>query len=209
MRSSALNQMTTNITDEKISRLEELFAGLPGLGPRSASRIVAELLTTRRQDAQRLCQDLSETLASVHHCPRCHTLTTLPMCSVCDDEARDKSVVCVVETPADLQAIEASVAYKGGYFVLMGRVNPLQAVGPEELGVDTLLGRIDKEPIDEVVIATSYTPEGETTAHLLAGVLKKHKPQLKVTRLARGLPSGVEIEYTDAATIASAVAGRR
>ncbi len=201
--------MTTKITDEKISRLEELFASLPGLGPRSASRIVSELLTTRRPQAQRLCRDLSETLETVHHCPRCHALTTRPMCVVCADQTRDKTVLCIVETPADLQAIESSVAYNGGYFVLMGRVNPLQAVGPEELGVNTLLERLDKEPIEEVVIATSYTPEGETTAHLLAGVIKKHKPQLKVTRLARGLPSGVEIEYTDAATIASAVAGRR
>lgn len=195
-------------TDENISRLEALFAELPGLGPRSASRIVTELLTTRRDAARELLKSLSTALASVHHCPRCHTITTEPMCAICRDEGRDAGVICVVETPADLKAIEESVAYKGGYFVLMGRVNPLQGVGPDELGVPALLERLKAEPVSEVVIATSYTAEGETTAHLLAAVIKKHRPDIRVTRLARGLPTGVEIEYTDAATIASAVAAR-
>ncbi len=197
------------VTDQNIAELEELFADLPGLGPRSASRIVSELLTTRRGEAKRLCEKLSEAIKSVHHCPRCHTLTTQPLCGLCSDPARDSHVVCVVESPADLKAIEASVAYKGGYFVLMGRVNPLLGVGPEELGVPALLKRIADEDVLEVVLATSFTAEGETTAHLLASVIKKYRPQIRVTRLAKGLPSGVEIEYTDAATIASAVAGRR
>lgn len=195
--------------DENIHRLEELFAGLPGLGPRSASRIVSELLTTRRDEARSLCEALSETLRRVHHCPRCHALTTEPVCGICRDKTREEGVVCVVETPADLEAIENSVAYKGGYFVLMGRVNPMSGVGPEALGVPALLERLAREPVREVVLATSYTAEGETTAHLLAAVIKKHHPQVRVTRLARGLPSGVEIEYTDAATLAAAVAQRR
>ena len=192
-----------------IERLEELFASLPGLGPRSASRIVTELLTARRETAGQLVRELAGVLERVHHCPSCHTLTTEPLCPYCADVSRDSSVICVVETPADLKAVEASAAYHGGYFVLMGRVNPMQNVGPAELGVDALLARIDESRVREVVIATSYTAEGETTAHVLAGVLKRHHPELRVTRLARGLPVGVEIEYTDAATIAAAVALRR
>lgn len=192
-----------------IERLEELFASLPGLGPRSASRIVTELLTARRETAEKLSRELTAVLQSVHHCPSCHTLTAEPLCPFCADSSRDGSVICVVETSADLKAVEASAAYRGGYFVLMGRVNPMQNVGPAELGVDTLLERIERNRVREVVIATSYTAEGETTAHVLAGVLKRHYPELRVTRLARGLPVGVEIEYTDAATIAAAVTLRR
>lgn len=198
-----------DLSDDPIERLEEIFATLPGLGPKSSARIVSELLTQKKALAHEMCETLSVVLSHVHACPNCHTLTTESVCHLCADATRDNSVVCVVESPADLKAIEKSVAYRGGYFVLMGRVNPLEGVGPEELGIFSLLDRIARDKVAEVVIATSYTPEGETTAHFIAAALKKHFPDLKVTRLARGLPTGVEIEYTDAATIASAVAERR
>lgn len=198
-----------DLSDDPIERLEEIFATLPGLGPKSSARIVCELLTQKKALAHRMCETLSDVLSRVHTCPNCHTLTTEKLCRLCADTTRDNSVVCVVETAADLKAIEKSVAYRGGYFVLMGRVNPLEGVGPEELGIFSLFERIARDHVSEVVIATSYTPEGETTAHLVAAALKKHFPDLRITRLARGLPTGVEIEYTDAATIASAVAGRR
>lgn len=201
--------MTARPSQDPIERLEALFASLPGLGPRSSARIVNRLLTDKRQEARELARTLADALDTVRTCPRCHRLIAGGRCSICDDSARDGAVVCVVESAADLQAIEQTVAYRGGYFVLMGRVNPLEGIGPEDLGVDVLVGRIARESVREVVIATSYTPEGETTAHCLATVLKKHFPQLRVTRLARGLPTGVEIEYTDAATLAAAVAGRR
>lgn len=198
----------TQCLDENIARLEELFARLPGLGPRSAARIVMDLLTHRKDLAQDLVSQLGETLKNVHHCPRCHALITQEVCAVCDDPQRDHSMLCVVESSADLKAIESSVAYRGDYFVLMGRVNPLMNTSPEELGMPLLMQRIQTQSLREVIIATSYTPEGETTAHFIAGAIKKHCPNLRVTRLARGLPSGVEIEYTDVATIACAVIER-
>ncbi len=198
-----------DLSTDPIERLEELFANLPGLGPKSSARIVSQLLTQKKELARELNQTLAVVLSRVHACPSCHMPTTEELCPYCADSTRDNSVICVVESSADLRAIERSVAYRGGYFVLMGRVNPLQAVGPQELGIPVLLERIARANVQEVVIATSYTPEGETTAHCVAGVLKKHFPKLKVTRLARGLPSGVEIEYTDTATLAWAVVDRK
>lgn len=196
-------------SDDPIERLEEIFADLPGLGPRSSARIVTELLTQKKALARDLVKTLDDVLSHVHACPNCHTPTTDKVCALCSDTTRDNSVICIVESPADRKAIEKSVAYRGGYFVLMGRVNPMEGVGPEELGIFSLMDRIERDKVSEVVIATSYTPEGETTAHFIGSALKKHFPELRITRLARGLPTGVEIEYTDAATIAAAVAERR
>lgn len=202
--------MADNIThpDARIARLEEIFASLPGLGPRSAARLVADLLRTRRKDAQELADGLKHTLELVHHCPRCHTLTTQPLCDFCADPSRDSSQLCVVESVADQKAVEASIAYRGGYFILMGRINPLEGTQPEQLGVPMLLRRIEQEAVREVILATSYTPEGDVTAHLIAAAIRKHCPRVRVTRLAKGLPTGIELEYADVASIASAVAER-
>lgn len=194
--------------DERIAQLEELFSSLPGLGPRSASRLVAELLTVRRREAQELSDALKETLRLVHHCPRCHTLTTQPLCSFCADASRDNSRLCVVESVADQKAVEASISYRGGYFVLMGRVNPLEGTAPETLGLALLFRRIEEDRVREVILATSYTPEGDVTAHLIAAAVRKRFPDVRVTRLAKGLPTGVELEYADVASIAAAVAER-
>lgn len=125
---------TTTHPDARIAKLEELFASLPGLGPRSAARLVSELLTTRRAEAQAIKDGLQEALARVHHCPRCHTLTTEPLCNFCSDNTRDNTHLCVVESVADQKALEASLSYQGGYFVLMGRINPLEGTDPERLG---------------------------------------------------------------------------
>ncbi len=195
--------------DERIARLEEIFAMLPGLGPRSASRLVATLLTEKKETARSLLKELHETLSLVHHCPHCHTLTTEKLCAFCSDTTRDKSRICVVESVADQRAIEESVAYRGSYFVLAGRVNPLEGTVPDALGVPQLLKRIGAEEVQEVILATSFTPEGELTAHLIASRISKHAPGVRLTRLSKGLPTGVEIEYADPASIASGLIGRR
>ena len=194
--------------DARLAHLTELFADLPGLGPKSAARLVDDLLGKRRAIGLDLAKTLTEAIEKVHRCPECNTLTTESVCPLCAGADRDQSVICVVESPADMAAIEASVSYRGRYFVLMGRVNPLEGIGPKELGADKLLEKAGQDGVREVVIATSFTPEGEATAHLLAALLKKQLPGLKVTRLARGLPAGVEVEYTDAASIAAAVVER-
>lgn len=195
--------------DARIARLEELFASLPGLGPRSAARLVTDLLTDRRREAEELVEGLGATLRLVHHCPNCHTLTTQELCGFCADKTRDQTQVCVVESVADQKAVEASIAYKGGYFVLMGRVNPIEGTEPQDLGLPLLMERIERDGVREVILATSYTPEGDVTAHFIAGTIRKHCPQVRVTRLAKGLPTGVELEYADVASIASAVSARR
>lgn len=195
--------------DERLAQLTELFASLPGIGPKSAARIVTDLLVQRPDVGRALSRALADTLQSVSRCPCCNTLTTEGLCPTCADAERDKSVICVVETPADQLAIESSVAYRGSYFVLMGRVNPMNGIGPKELGVDRLIARAKAAGVREIVIATSYTAEGETTAHMLLTTLKKHVPDVRVTRLARGLPAGIEIEFTDAATISAAILDRQ
>ena len=194
--------------DNLLQQLTDLFAELPGIGPRSAARIVTELLARRRPLARELSAALAAAAEHARRCPCCNTLTTQPLCRICSDPARDRSVICIVETPADLAAIENSVSYQGTYFVLMGRFNPMKDIGPVDLGMDRLLERIRDDGVREAVIATSCTSEGEATAHVLVRVLKKHFPEVRVTRLARGLPAGIEVEYTDAASLAAAVAGR-
>ena len=131
--------------DARIARLEELFASLPGLGPRSAARLVTDLLTDRRREAEELVEGLGATLRLVHHCPNCHTLTTQELCGFCADKTRDQTQVCVVESVADQKAVEASIAYKGGYFVLMGRVNPIEGTEPQDLGLPLLMERIERD----------------------------------------------------------------
>ena len=200
--------MSSN-ADVRIAHLTELFAELPGLGPKSAARLVDDLLGTRRALGRDLAGTLLETIERVHRCPGCNTLTTEALCPVCAAPGRDSTVICVVESPADMAAIEDSVSYRGRYFVLNERVNPLEGIGPKEAGADRLLEKARQSGVREVVIATSYTAEGEATAHLLAAMLKKQAPHLKVTRLARGLPAGVEVEYTDAGSIAVALVERR
>jgi recombination protein RecR len=181
---------------------------LPGVGIRSAQRMAFHLLQHDREGAQRLARALTDAVAQVRHCA-CHTFTEDEICVTCADSRRDRSQLCVVETPADQAALERTGAYKGLYFVLMGRLSPLDGVGPREIGMQRLLERLDApdSPVREVILATNFTAEGETTAHVIAQALK-HRG-LKVTRLARGVPVGSELEYVDLGTIAHALVDRR
>ena len=194
-----------------LSRLIEELRAIPGLGPRSAQRAAFALMAQGRLG--RLAQALECVEATVHRCPLCNTYTELPVCEVCADEKRSRAHLCVVEGVGDLMALDASLSWGGVYYVLDGRMSPADGRGPSEIGLERLLERVDEsfekgEPLAEVVVATSYTPEGDATAYYLIQALKKRRPELRVTRLPRGLPSGIEIEYTDLNTIANAVRSR-
>lgn len=179
---------------------------LPGVGEKSASRMAFHLLQHDREGAAALAAALRQALDVVGHCGQCHTLSDQPLCSVCADDTRDATRLCVVETPADQLAMERTGAFRGYYFVLMGNLNPLTAVRLEDIGVQKLLERATDGVVQEVILATNFTAPGEVTAHVLAQGLKKRG--LKVTRLAKGVPAGSELEYVDLATIAHAYEGR-
>ena len=184
---------------------------LPGVGVKSAQRMAFHLLQHDREGAQQMARALTEAVAQVKHCARCHTFTENDICPTCQDPRRDRSQLCVVETPADQAAMERTGAYKGLYFVLMGKLSPLDGVGPRDIGLDRLFDRVDEidadMPLREVILATNFTAEGETTAHVIAQALKGRDVQ--VTRLARGVPVGSELEYVDLGTIAHALVDRR
>jgi recombination protein RecR len=180
---------------------------LPGVGVKSASRMAYHLLQHDREGAEMISQALHQAAAQVQHCERCHTFTTQPVCDTCLDEGRDTTRLCVVETPADQSAVERTAAYKGQYFVLMGRISPLDGFGPKDIGLQKLIERASDGVVKEVILATNFTAEGEATAHVLSEALKKRGVQ--VTRLARGVPVGSELEYVDLGTIAHALVDRR
>jgi recombination protein RecR len=180
---------------------------LPGVGVKSASRMAYHLLQHDREGAELISQALHQAAAQVQHCERCHTFTTQPICDTCLDEGRDTTRLCVVETPADQSAVERTAAYKGLYFVLMGRISPLDGLGPKDIGLQKLMTRASDGVVKEVILATNFTAEGEATAHVLSEALKKRGVQ--VTRLARGVPVGSELEYVDLGTIAHALVDRR
>ena len=194
---------TTNSLDALIQALRRL----PGVGVKSAARMAFHLLQHDRAGAQLLSQALAQAADHVHHCTRCHTFTEAEVCEVCLDPERDATRLCVVETPADQSALERTGAFKGLYFVLMGRLAPLDGVGPRDIGVQKLLQRATDGVVQEVILATNFTAEGETTAHVIGEALKARG--LQVTRLARGVPVGSELEYVDLGTIAHALADRR
>ena len=187
--------------------LIEAFKRLPGVGERSASRMAYHLMERDREGAQLLSQALIKAYDSVQHCSRCHSLSEEEVCHTCQDMSRDASRLCVVETPADQSAVEKTAAYKGYYFVLMGTLSPLAGIGPKEVGVQALIDRACDGVVTEVILATNFNAEGETTAFVLSEALKKRG--LTVTRLARGVPVGSELEYVDIGTIAHAMVDRR
>ena len=180
---------------------------LPGVGVRSAQRMALHLLQHDREGAQVLARALQEAVAQVRHCARCHTFTESEICATCADPRRDASKLCVVETPADQAAMERTAAFKGRYFVLMGKLSPLDGIGPREIGVQKLIERATDGVVQEVILATNFTAEGEATAHVIGQALKSRG--LNVTRLARGVPAGSELEYVDLGTIAHALVDRR
>lgn len=192
------------------SSLEELIEALrclPGVGPKSAQRMAYHLLQHDTAGAQRLSGALGRALATVRRCAKCHTFTEEDLCAVCASGRRDASLLCVVETPGDQLMMEQTLAYGGMYFVLMGRISPLDGVGPKDIGLDLLQKRATDGTVKEVIIATNFTNEGEATAHYVGEMLRKHG--LKVSRIARGVPVGGELEYVDAGTLAQAYYERR
>jgi recombination protein RecR len=192
------------------SSLDELIEALrclPGVGPKSAQRMAYQLLQRDRGGAERLSAALHQALSMLHHCTRCNTFTESEVCDRCASSKRDVSQLCVVEMPMDLNGMEQSHAYNGLYYVLLGRLSPLDGIGPRELAFERLVARATDGVVKEVILATNFTNEGEATAHYLSEIL--HARGLKVSRIARGLPVGGEIEYTDAATVAQALIERR
>jgi len=190
-----------------LDALIQALRRLPGVGQKSAQRMAFHLLQHDRAGAQVLSQALAQAAGNVRHCARCHTFTEAAVCEVCQDPGRDASRLLVVETPADQAAMERTGAFKGLYFVLMGRLSPLDGVGPRDIGVQQLLERAADGVVQEVILATSFTAEGEATAHAVGEALKRRG--VSVTRLARGVPVGSELEYVDLGTIAHALADRR
>jgi recombination protein RecR len=190
-----------------LDNLIEALRCLPGVGPKSAQRMAYHLLQRNPRGAERLAGALDHALKSLRHCARCNTFTEAEVCERCASSRRDPSQLCIVEMPVDLNTMEQTHAYSGLYYVLMGRLSPLDGIGPKELGFERLLARAFDGAVKEVILATNFTHEGEATAHYLAEVL--HARGLKVSRIARGLPVGGEIEYSDAATVAQALIERR
>lgn len=190
-----------------LDALIDALKALPGIGPKSAARMAFHLLQHDRAAAERLSLSLAEALRKVGHCERCNTLSEHALCSTCDDPGRDGRQLCVVESAADQQAIEQTHTFRGYYFVLLGRLSPLDGMGPNDIGWAQLQARALDGAVQEVILATSFTSEGEATAHYLAEMLKARG--LRVTRLARGLPLGSELEYVDLGTIAHALVDRR
>lgn len=180
---------------------------LPGVGVKSASRMAFHLLQHDRDGARTLSQTLAHAVQAVRHCDRCHTFTEAEVCSTCLDPRRDATRLCVVETPADQSAVERTGAYRGLYFVLMGRLSPLDGIGPRDIGLKHLFERACDGTVSEVILATNFTAEGEATAHVISEALRARG--LQITRLARGVPVGSELEYVDLGTIAHALVDRR
>lgn len=190
-----------------LQALTDALRRLPGVGAKSASRMAYHLLQHDREGAQFLARALQQAASQVRHCRLCNTLTEDEVCSTCRDVARDRSKLCVIETPADEAALERTGAYKGLYFVLMGKLSPLDGIGPRDIGLARLFERAEDGVVQEVILATNFTGEGEATAHVISERLKARG--LAVTRLARGVPVGSELEYVDLGTIAHALVDRR
>ncbi len=195
------------MAEPSLDGLIDALRRLPGVGVKSAQRMAFHLLQHDREGAERIARSLQSAIANVRHCERCHTFTEAPVCGICLDASRDVRQLCVVETPADQAALERTGSYRGLYFVLMGRLSPLDGVGSSAIGARELLERATDGRTEEVIIATNFTAEGEATAHVLGEALQARG--LRVTRLARGVPIGSELEYVDLGTIAHALSERR
>ena len=192
------------------SSLEELIAALrclPGVGPKSAQRMAYHLLQRDRAGASRLAAAVTRALAKIRHCELCNSYSEEAVCALCDSPRRDRALLCVLESPADLLMMEQAQCYQGRYFVLMGVLSPLDGIGPKEIHVEQLIRRATDGVVREVILATNFTMEGEATAHYVGEALRARG--LKVTRIARGLPAGGEIEHVDSGTLAQAVLERR
>lgn len=185
----------------------EALRCLPGVGPKSAQRMAYHLLQRDRDGARQLGEAVLHALQAVRHCQRCNTFSESDICERCLSPRRDQAMLCVVETPVDLNMMEQTQSYPGLYYVLMGRLSPLDGIGPRELGLDRVLARALDGVVEEVILATNYTNEGEATAHYLTAMLQAKG--IRVTRIARGVPVGGELEYVDSGTLAQALRERR
>lgn len=190
-----------------MARLIDEFGKMPGIGPRSAERLAFYILQSSAKDVDELINSIRDVKAKIQFCKRCNNLSDLELCAICSDESRDQTKICVVEGPNGVVAMEKSGIYPGLYHVLLGQLSPIDGVGPEELKIKELADRIKKEKTEEVIIATDFTTEGETTALYLFEFLKPLK--VKLTRLARGVPVGASVEYADIATLQRAFEERR
>jgi recombination protein RecR len=190
-----------------LENLIDALRCLPGVGPKSAQRMTLHLLERDREGATALAEALATAVERVDHCSRCRNFTELEVCEICVDTRRDSKTICVVETPADVLAIEESGGFNGIYFVLMGHLSPIDGIGPAEIGLDNFHQRVVDEGIGEVILATNPTVEGEATAYYLTDMLQSEG--VRVTRIAHGVPLGGELEYVDGSTLAHALTGRR
>jgi len=190
-----------------IDSLIDALRCLPGVGSKSGQRMAYHLLERDRDGARRLAEALIRAADQVGHCDSCRTLCEDSLCTICADERRERTQLCIVETPTDVQAIEQSSSYRGLYFVLMGHLSPLDGIGPEDIGLDILAGRLQRGDIAEVIIATNPTVEGEATAHYIAN--QAHQAGIRASRIAYGVPFGGELEFVDAGTLSHALTGRR
>lgn len=189
-----------------LSRLVKALRCLPGVGPKSAQRMVFHLLQNRRQQGLHLAACLEETMHNIRHCQRCNNYTEQELCSLCQNKNRNLQQLCVVEYPNDVEAIEQSNAYQGSYYILMGKISPLDGIGPEEINLPQLQELILKEHIEEVILALSPSIEGQTTIHFIQELLRPHN--VKISQLAHGIPSGGELEFLDSYTIGQALRNR-
>lgn len=201
---SSLQKMKT---PSSLDNLIEALRCLPGVGPKSAQRMAYHLLQRDQSGAKRLAHALTHALETIHHCQKCNSFSEVEVCDLCLSPKRDDSVLCVVEMPADLMMMEQAHCYRGLYFVLMGRLSPLDGIGPREIHLDRLVRRASDGVVKEVILATNFTVEGEATAHYISELLQPRG--IKVTRIARGLPVGGELEHVDSGTLAQAVLERR
>lgn len=190
-----------------LEQLIDSLRCLPGVGPKSALRMAYHLLQRDRKGAAKLALSLNTALDTIGHCQLCNTFSEQPICPLCSSEKREPSMLCVVEMPTDLMMLEQTQSYNGMYFVLMGRLSPLDGIGPKEINLDKLIKRAQDGVVAEVILATNYTSEGEATAHYISQLLKSRGMQ--VSRIARGLPMGGEIEYVDSGTLATAIMERK
>ena len=190
-----------------LAGLIEALRTLPGVGPKSAQRMAFHLLQEGRAGANALANSLTTALTSVRRCSRCRMLTESQLCSICENPRRDATLLCVVESPADVVAIESSGSFRGRYFVLMGHLSPLDGIGPEQIGIGEFEALLGEGGLREVILATNPTVEGEATAHFLSEVARRRG--IAATRIAHGVPIGGELEYVDGGTLAHALAGRQ
>lgn len=191
----------------QLSRLIEALRALPGVGPKTAQRMAFHLLQEGRSGAQSLAQALLGALSSVRRCRRCRMLTEEELCAICASSTRDRSLLCVVESPADVVAVEQSGGYRGLYFVLMGHLSPLDGIGPDQLGARELDAILAEGAVQELILATNPTVEGEATAHFLGELALRRG--IRASRIAHGVPMGGELEYVDGSTLAHALSGRQ